>query len=126
MLILSACRVSATVENFYMPAEPMQRVGCFASPVINPARQRQIVDFPLLALDRHRAEPIGAQQHTPRPLYMLLRAVPRSDHDDFQSFAVARAKPDFNAFFIRCQRRSGVSDSRPNSTLGPSGSPQLF
>jgi hypothetical protein len=28
---------------------------------------------------------------------MLLRAVPRSDHG-FQPFAVARTKPDFNAF----------------------------
>ncbi len=50
-----------------------------------------------LPLDRHRADPIGAQQHDPSPPHMLLRAVARSDYG-FQPFPVARTKPDLNAF----------------------------
>src|SRR6201993_5386715 len=50
-----------------------------------------------LTLDRHGAEPISAQQHDLSPPHMLLPAIPRSDHR-CQPFAVARTKPDFNAF----------------------------
>jgi hypothetical protein len=66
---------------------------------MNRACQRQILGLPLpvLPLDRHGAEPVGAQQHNPRPPHVLLRTVPRSDHG-FQPFAVARTKPDFYAF----------------------------
>jgi len=49
-----------------------------------------------LALDRHRANPIAAQQHNPRPPYVLLQAVPRSDHR-FQPLTVARTKSHLNA-----------------------------
>ena len=50
-----------------------------------------------LPLDRHRADPIRAQQHDPSPQHMLLRAVPRPDHG-LQPFPVARTKPDLDAF----------------------------
>jgi hypothetical protein len=50
-----------------------------------------------LALDRHGAETIAAQQHDLSPPHMLLRAIPRSDHG-CQPLTVARTKPDFNAF----------------------------
>jgi hypothetical protein len=56
--------------------------------------------FAGLPLDRHRADPIGAQQDDPRPPHMLLRAVPRSDHG-FQPFAVARIKPTSTPFLIQ-------------------------
>jgi hypothetical protein len=50
-----------------------------------------------LPLDRHRADPLGAQQHNPRPPYMLLRAVPRPD-DALKPLALARSKPDLDTF----------------------------
>jgi hypothetical protein len=50
-----------------------------------------------LPLDRHRPDPIRAQQHNPSPPHMLLRTVPRSDHS-LQPLPVARAKPDFDTF----------------------------
>jgi hypothetical protein len=40
-----------------------------------PAPNRRFA-FAGLPLDRHRADPSGAQQHNPRPPHMLLRAVP--------------------------------------------------
>ena len=52
---------------------------------------------PGLPLDRHCADPLGAQQHNPSPPHMLLRTVPRPDHG-FQPFPVARTKPDLDAF----------------------------
>jgi hypothetical protein len=61
-----------------------------------PAPDRRLA-FAGLPLDCHRADPIGAQQHDPRPPHMLLRAVPRADHR-FQPFAVTRTKPDFDTF----------------------------
>ena len=60
-----------------------------------PAPDRRLA-FAGLPLDRHRADPVGAQQHNPRPPHMLLRAVPRADHS-LKPLAVARTKPDFNA-----------------------------
>ena len=41
--------------------------------------------------------PSALSSNYPSPPHMLLRAVPRSDHG-VQRFAVARTKPDFNAF----------------------------
>jgi hypothetical protein len=41
--------------------------------------------------------PSALSSNYPSPPHMLLRAVPRSDHGG-QPFAVARTKPDFNAF----------------------------
>jgi beta-phosphoglucomutase-like phosphatase (HAD superfamily) len=48
----------------------------------HPSVERHLTahDLAGLSLDRHRAEPIRAQQHDPRPPHMLLRAVFRSDH----------------------------------------------
>src|SRR5271166_5119286 len=51
-----------------------------------------------LSLDRHRANPVGAQQHDPSPPDMLLWAVSRPDHG-LQPLAVARAKPDLYTSF---------------------------
>jgi hypothetical protein len=66
--------------------------------------------FAGLPLDRHRAEPLGAQQDDPCPPHMFLRTIPRSD-DGFQPFPVARTKPDFNAFLIQ-------PDSHIRETVG--------
>jgi hypothetical protein len=44
-----------------------------------PAPDRRLA-FAGLPLDRHRADPTGAQQHNPSPPHMLLRTVPRTDH----------------------------------------------
>jgi hypothetical protein len=69
-----------------------QAIDAFGHEVRLPAPDRRLA-FAGLPLDRHRADPIGAQQHNPRPPHMLLRAVPRADHR-FQPLSVARTKPD--------------------------------
>jgi len=61
-----------------------------------PAPDRRLA-FAGLPLDRHGADPLGAQQDNPSPPNMLLRTVPRPDNG-FQPFAVARTKPDLNTF----------------------------
>ena len=46
-------------------------------------------------LDRHRANPIGAQQYNSSPPHVLLRAVARTHHV-LQPFPITGTKPDFN------------------------------
>src|SRR4051794_25173899 len=53
------------------------------------------------ALDLHRANPLGAQQHDPRPPDMLLRAVPRRDNS-LKPLALFRNKVDLDASSHSC------------------------
>src|SRR5205814_2364394 len=73
-----------------------QAVNPFGHEARLPAPDRRLA-FAGLPLDGHRANPSGAQQHDPRPPYMLLRTVPRADHR-FQPFPIARTNPDLDAF----------------------------
>src|ERR1051325_3400134 len=50
-----------------------------------------------LSLDSYRADPGGAQQHDPRPPHMPLRTLP-DPITASSPLAVARTKPDLNAF----------------------------
>ncbi len=56
-----------------------QPIDAFGHEPRLPTLDRRLA-FTGLPPDRHRADPIGAQQHNPSPPNMLLRAVPRADH----------------------------------------------
>jgi hypothetical protein len=73
-----------------------QAVNSFRHEARLPAPDRRFA-FAGLPLDRHRADPIGAEQHNPRPPHMLLRTVPRPDNG-FKPLAVARPKRNFDTF----------------------------
>jgi hypothetical protein len=48
------------------------------------------------ALDLHRADPVGTQQHNPRPPDMLLWAIPGRD-DGLKPLPISQAKANFDA-----------------------------
>jgi hypothetical protein len=92
-------RDRTTYEGATAAARPLSqaRPHWKAGQCVNARSSACLVGLPL---DCHRADPIGAQQHNPRPSHMLLRTVPRSDHD-LQPFAIAHPKPNFNALLIQ-------------------------
>ena len=98
-----------------------QPVYAFGHEARLPAPDRRLA-FAGLPLDRHRADPIRAQQHNPRPPHMLLRTVPRSDHR-LQPLPIARIKPDLNAFSHPDRLDTFASHLESFVSVNPLGSP---
>jgi hypothetical protein len=86
-----------------------------------PAPDRRLA-FAGLPLDRHRADPIGAQQHNLSAPHVFLWAVARSDHG-LKPFPIARTEAGPRCLFSSSQTR--ISSSPPKSSVSayPLGMP---
>jgi hypothetical protein len=96
-----------------------QSIDAFGHKAFLPTPDRRLA-FAGPLLDRHRANPIGAQQYNPSPPHVLLRAIARTDHI-LQPFPIRRDEAGLQYPFSSAQNRISATPAESFVSATPLG-----